>query len=71
MAILGCITDDFTGAGDMASFLSAGGMRTVLYNGIPTPDMEKETEADALVIALKTRTQEVKEAVEVSLKAID
>ena len=27
---LGCIADDFTGAGDAASFLAEGGMRTLL-----------------------------------------
>ena len=64
--VLGCLADDFTGAGDAASFLAAGGMRTLLLSGIP-----KETEsaamvageADAVVIALKTRTQETAAAV--------
>ena len=37
MARFGCIADDFTGASDMASFLARGGMRTILYNGIPEP----------------------------------
>lgn len=31
----GCIADDFTGAGDAASFLQKGGMRVLLVNGIP------------------------------------
>lgn len=69
MAILGCIADDFTGASDLASFLAAGGMRTILYNEIPKED-EKITDADAAVIALKTRTQETGAAVAVSLRAV-
>lgn len=69
MAILGCIADDFTGASDLASFLVKGGMRTVLYNGIPD-DRENRMNADAVVIALKTRTEDRKYAVEVSLKAL-
>ena len=35
MAVLGCIADDFTGAGDAASFLVKGGMSVRFYNGIP------------------------------------
>lgn len=66
--ILGCIADDFTGASDIASFLKKGGMRTVLYNGVPGKD--EEGEFDASVIALKTRTQETKAAVSDSLAAL-
>lgn len=69
--LLGCIADDFTGASDAASFLVKGGMRTVLFNGIPeTADLDALSHADAAVIALKTRTQETKSAVEDSLAAI-
>lgn len=69
MARFGCIADDFTGASDMASFLARGGMRTILYNGIPeTRDLEDG--ADAVVIALKTRTQDTQAAVECSLAAL-
>ena len=35
MAIFGCVADDFTGAGDAASFLVKGGLPTQLFNGIP------------------------------------
>ena len=57
--ILGCIADDFTGASDAASFLVKGGMRTVLCTGIPADDAALFCEkADAVVIALKTRTEE-------------
>ena len=68
MAILGCIADDFTGASDAASFLVKGGMSVQLYNGIPedTADLKP---VQAIVIALKSRTQETAQAVSDSLKA--
>lgn len=64
----GCIADDFTGASDAASFLVKGGMRTLLLSGIPDEDRKTE-DYDAVVIALKTRTQERSGAVEESLRA--
>lgn len=70
MAIFGCIADDFTGAGDMASFLAQGGMHTVLYNGVPAEPGGAEGE-DAAVVALKTRTQETDDAVAASLEALE
>lgn len=63
MAIFGCIADDFTGASDAASFLVKGGMRVQLYNGIPQQAPQAENGAQALVIALKSRTQKTEEAV--------
>lgn len=71
MAVLGCIADDFTGASDAASFLVKGGMSVRLYNGIPengAPDINSD-QAQAVVIALKSRTQETERAVADSLKA--
>ena len=71
MAVLGCIADDFTGASDAASFIVKGGMSVQFYNGIPgnqSPGSEPD-KAQAIVIALKSRTQETGEAVEDSLKA--
>lgn len=69
--LLGCIADDFTGASDAASFLVKGGMQTLLLNGIPENiDMVEIARADAVVIALKTRTQETVSAVNDSLNAI-
>ena len=35
MIQLGIIADDFTGASDIASFLTENGLRTVQMNGIP------------------------------------
>lgn len=82
----GCIADDFTGAGDAASFLQKGGMRVLLVNGIPGTQGEDgllngaerdrfvetvETDepwdnlledVDAVVIALKSRALEAREA---------
>lgn len=66
---LGCVADDFTGASDAASFLQKAGMRTILIN--ETPDtIEIPEETDAVVIALKSRTQEKTEAVESVLRSV-
>ncbi len=65
--LLGCIADDFTGATDLASTLVRGGMRTVQLIGVPTgpaPD------ADAVVVALKSRTTPAADAVAESLAAL-
>lgn len=67
---VGCVADDFTGASDAASFLVAGGLRTVLVNGIPEWDRLPDN-LDAVVIALKSRTQETGAAVADSLAAFD
>jgi uncharacterized protein YgbK (DUF1537 family) len=67
---LGCVCDDFTGAGDAASFLAKGGLRTVLCNGIPD-DLEALAGSDAVVIALKTRGAAPPEAVSRALGAFD
>lgn len=71
MAVLGCIADDFTGASDAASFLVKGGMSVRLYNGIPENGAQdiNSDQAQAVVIALKSRTQETAHAVEDSLNA--
>ena len=67
---LGCIADDFTGAGDAASFLAEGGLRTVLVNGIPGDDFPLPDDCEAVVIALKSRTQEKTYAIRDSLAGI-
>lgn len=71
MAVLGCIADDFTGAGDAASFLVKGGMSVRFYNGIPSGPVSENAADDtqAIVIALKSRTQETSAAVADSKKA--
>lgn len=68
--IFGCIADDFTGGSDAASFIAAGGMNTILCSGIPEPDFILPEGTDAVVIALKSRTQETSAAVADSLAAI-
>ena len=64
---LGCIADDFTGAGDLASFLSDAGLSVVLFNGIP--EKAPEEEGEVYVIALKSRTAPAAEAVSETLRA--
>lgn len=66
--LLGCIADDFTGATDLANNLVRGGMRAVQTIGVPqdagAPD------ADAVVVALKSRTAPPAEAVAQSVAAL-
>ena len=69
MAILGCIADDFTGATDLAGTLVQEGMRSVQMIGVPRADAD-HPDADAIVIALKSRTAPVESAVEESLAAL-
>ena len=66
--LLGCIADDFTGATDLANTLVKGGMAAVQVIGVPTGPLP---EADAVIIALKSRTAPVGEAVAQSLAACD
>ena len=67
--LLGCIADDFTGATDLASMLVRGGMRTVQLIGVPGPS-DPVPDADAVVVALKSRTAPVRQAVAESLAAM-
>jgi uncharacterized protein YgbK (DUF1537 family) len=64
--LLGCIADDFTGATDLANTLTRRGMRTVQTIGIPEG---AAPQADAIVVALKSRTIEPEDAVAQSLAA--
>jgi len=66
--LLGCIADDFTGATDLANMLVRGGMRTVQTIGIPVASLDQP--AEAVVIALKSRTAPANEAVAQSLAAL-
>ena len=68
--LLGAIADDFTGATDLCSMLVRGGMRTVQLIGVPRPD-DAAPNADAVVVALKSRTTPVRQAVEESLAALE
>jgi uncharacterized protein YgbK (DUF1537 family) len=66
-AVLGCIADDFTGATDLANNLVRAGMRVVLTVEVPAQD--EVIDADAVVVALKSRTMAAEVAVEQSLGA--
>src|SRR3984885_5332412 len=66
--LLGVIADDLTGATDVALMLSRNGMKTVQVIGVPTPD-QGYGGADAVVVALKSRTIPAADAVAMSLEA--
>jgi uncharacterized protein YgbK (DUF1537 family) len=66
--LLGCIADDFTGATDLANMLVRGGMRTVQTIGVP--DTPLDTPAQAVIVALKSRTAPRDQAVAESLAAL-
>lgn len=66
--ILGVVADDFTGATDVASMLVRAGMRTVQLIGVPSG--APPAGADAVVVALKSRTTPVDDAVRESLAAL-
>ncbi|HMT16719.1 MAG TPA: four-carbon acid sugar kinase family protein, partial [Ottowia sp.] len=67
--LLGGIADDFTGATDLANNLVRAGMRVVQTIGVP--DAALAADADAVVVALKSRTIPANEAVAQSLAALD
>ncbi len=67
---LGCIADDFTGATDLAGTLLKSGMSAVQLIGVPEGNMPL-VEADAGVVALKSRTVPAAEAVAQSIAALD
>ncbi len=66
--LLGCIADDFTGGTDLAGMLVKAGMRTVQMIGVPQGPIPGDI--DAVVIALKSRTSPVGQAVAESLAAL-
>jgi uncharacterized protein YgbK (DUF1537 family) len=66
--LLGCIADDFTGATDLANNLVRSGMRVVQVIGVPGRALD--TDADAVVVTLKSRTLPKNEAIAQSLDAL-
>ena len=70
--ILGAIADDFTGATDLAGMLVKQGLRTVQVIGVPQAQglASWTHEVDAVVVALKTRTAPVDQAVADSRAAL-
>src|SRR6478672_641925 len=69
MPLLGCIADDFTGGTDLANNLVKSGFRTVQTIGLPRAAARLEN-IDAVVVALKTRTCPVEQAVRESREAL-
>src|SRR6516165_10907129 len=67
--LLGAIADDFTGATDLCNTLVRRGMRTVQLIDVPRPDTEIP-DAEAVVVALKSRTTPAADAIEKSLAAL-
>jgi uncharacterized protein YgbK (DUF1537 family) len=67
--LLGAIADDFTGATDLCNTLVRRGMRSVQLIDVPPPETAVP-DAEAVVVALKTRTAPAAEAVAKSLAAL-
>jgi len=67
--LLGAIADDFTGATDLCNTLVRRGMRTVQLIDVPAPETNI-LDAEAVVVALKSRTTPAAEAIEKSLAAL-
>ena len=69
MPLIGCIADDLTGATDVASMLVRNGMSAIQLIGTPAA-AGPMPDADAIVVALKSRTIPAGEAVAQSLAAL-
>ncbi|NKB63509.1 MAG: hypothetical protein GKR95_15775 [Gammaproteobacteria bacterium] len=67
--LLGCIGDDFTGSSDLANTLAKQGMRTVQYTGVPNVAAKGDVEVG--VVALKSRSIDVAQAIRQSLDALN
>lgn len=65
--LIGAVADDITGATDLCLMLTREGLRTVQIIGLPQKQILPE--ADAIVIALKSRSIPAAEAVEMSVAA--
>lgn len=68
--LLGAIGDDMTGSTDLALMLGKQRISVIQFIGIPRPGVEVKN-AQAAVVALKSRTAPVEEAVSESLEACD
>ena len=67
--LLGVVADDFTGASDIANTLARGGMATTQFLGVPKAKAAADCEAG--VVALKTRSIPVAEAIAQSMAALE
>ncbi|HWQ37331.1 MAG TPA: 3-oxo-tetronate kinase [Burkholderiales bacterium] len=68
--LLGCVADDFTGATDLANTLVKAGMRAIQLLGVPRRELDVP-DCDAIIVALKSRSNPAREAIEMSLAALD
>lgn len=68
--LLGSVADDFTGATDLANTLVKAGMRTIQLLGVPPADLAVP-DCDAIIVALKSRSNPAEEAIQMSLAALD
>lgn len=70
--LIGCIADDFTGGTDIAGMFVANGLSAIQMIGIPARRFGDivGANADVVVIALKSRTAPVEEAVARALAAL-
>ena len=69
--LLGSIADDLTGATDLAIMLAKAGMLTLQVMEVPKASDVHLAAYDAIVVALKTRTCPVEEAVGLSLASAE
>src|ERR1700680_2633620 len=67
--LLGAVADDFTGATDLCNTLVRRGMKTVQLIDVPAPG-SAVPDAEAVVIALKSRTIPAADGVRLSLGAL-
>lgn len=67
-AALGAIADDFTGATDVALAFAEGGLETLIFFGQPDDEASLPPH-DAIVIALKSRSNPAAEAVDATVTA--
>ncbi len=70
MIEIGAVADDFTGATDLAIALRQRGFRAVVSIEDAPLDPAELGDADAVVVALKTRTAPVSDAVAQSVRAV-
>ncbi len=71
-ALLGCIADDYTGGTDLAGALVRNGMRTIqTVCGVPDAAWLARLDAEAIVVALKSRTIDSAQAVKDSLASLE
>ena len=68
--LIGCIADDLTGATDLGVTLAREGLSVTQVNGVPDAALEIPA-VDAVVVALKSRTNPPDEAIAWSLAALD